>query len=250
MKLLLAFAAFSLATAAQAAEVTLRDAPSAHGAKITLGDLFDGAGAGASVAVAPAPAAGGQAVLDASAVQSAAKRAGLDWANAEGRRRIMVAASAEVGAGRAAAKGKHAQALAYARNINAGEIVSASDLVWSDEAVASADALSDADAAIGKAAKRPLRQGSAVAAHDLGAPRVIKRDEIVQVAFEDGGISLSMQAKALSDAGVGDLIQLLNLTSKKTLEAVASGPGRAVVGPAADILKAQAINPALRLAAR
>ncbi len=245
---------WALASPAHAADVTLRAAPAAAG-RITLGDLFDGAGQASGVFVAPAGPAGGQAVLDAGAVQMAAKRAGLDWANAEGRRRIVVASVAAAPApppgasARAAPGGKRRQALAYARNLNAGDMVSASDLVWSDAAVAPGDAPSDPDAAIGKAARRPLREGAAVALHDLASPRVIKRDDVIDVAFEDEGISLVLQAKALGDAAIGDTVAVQNLASKKTLAAVASGPGRAVVGPAAEALKAAPFD-AYRLASR
>ncbi len=250
--LALILAAF--ATSAAAADVTLRDAPTAAG-KVTLGDLFEGAGQASGVFVAAAGPTGGQAVLDAGAVQMAAKRAGLTWANSEGRRRIVVASVAAAptstsgSAPHAARGGKRQQALAYARNLNAGDMVSASDLVWSDEAVAPGDAPSDADAAIGKAARRPLREGSAVAMHDLASPRVIKRDDLIDVAFEDDGITLVLQAKALADAAVGDTVPVQNTVSKKTLAAVASGPGRAVVGPAAEALKSAPFD-AYRLASR
>ena len=243
---LVAAAAFALP--ARAAELELRTVMQAHGARITLGDLFEGAGAASSIVVGQAPPAGGQAVLDAGAVQVAARQAGLAWANSEGRRRLIVA-SADADRPTAAKGGakRAAQVLAYARNLNAGEIVQASDLVWSGEALAPPDAVADADQAIGKAAKRALRQGAAAAAHDLGAPRVIKRDDVVQVAFEEGGISLTLAGKAMGDAAVGESVTILNPASKKPLDAVASGPGRAVVGPAAEALRAQAF-PNLRLA--
>jgi flagella basal body P-ring formation protein FlgA len=260
MRLILALGCLLIAAApaaARAADVALKPAPASHGAAIRLGDLFDGAGAAADEVVAPAAAPGGQAVLDAARVQVAAKRAGLIWANPEGRRRVVVEALGEAASGpaaapaaaRAAAPRGRRQALAYSRNLNPGELIAASDLLWSDEAVAPGDAPADADAVIGKAARRPLRAGAAVALHDLASARLIKRDDLVAVAFDDGGISLILQARALGEGGLGDTLQLVNLQSKKVLEAVVTGPDKAVVGPAADRLKAQTYDP-LHLAAR
>ena len=262
---LLALTLLAAPAAALAADVALKGSPASHGAAITLGDLFEGAGAASDDVVAPAAQPGQQAVLTAAVVQVAARRAGLSWDNPTGQRRIMVDS---LGGGRAApeplptatsarprvhtaatAPRRSNQALSYARNINAGELLAASDIVWSDEAVAPGDAPSDADAVIGKAAKRPLRAGSAVGLHDLGSPKVIKRDELVQVAFEDDGVSLVLQAKALAEAGVGDTLTLVNVSSKKVLEAVCTGPGKAVVGPAAEALKSRAFDP-VRLASR
>ena len=233
---------------AAAAELTLKTVMQASGPRITLGDIFEGAGAARTVVVGSAPA-GGQAVLDAAQVQVAARRAGLAWANAEGRRRIIVASAdkdARTVASPARPSGR-AQVLAYARNINMGELVVASDLVWSDQAVAPLDAFADAEQAIGKAARRPLRMGAGAAQHDLGAPRVIRRDEMVQVAFAEDGVSLTLTGKALGDAAVGESVSILNPVSRKTLEATASGPGRALVGPAAERLRLQAF-PNLQLA--
>lgn len=214
--------------------VALRSAPTASGASVTLSDLFDGAaGAAGKVVVGAAPAAGMNAVLDAGRVQLLARQAGLDWANDLGVRRVVVAsgATAQRSSGRR-------QVLAYSRNINAGDIVQASDLRWSDEAVAGPNTASDADAVIGQAARRPLREGMAVQNSDLAAPMVVHRDEMISVAFDAGGISLVLQGKALKDAAVGDSVQVLNPQSKKIIEAVAAGPGKAVVGPRAERLKA------------
>lgn len=238
-------------TALAGTPVALRAQPVAHGA-VTIADLFDGAGLVGAVVVAPAPAPGLNAVLDAARVQAVARAAGLDWDNAAGLRRIVVAsaAGASLDGARAVARttAARSQALAYAHNIGAGEIVGPSDLVWSDGVVAPLDAPGDPDLVIGQAARRPLRAGAAVMRTDLAQPVAVHRDETVSVAFDAGGVSLVLQAKALKDAGVGDVVQVQNPTSKKIIEAVVSAPGQAVVGPRADALKAQALSSSVRTA--
>ena len=90
---------------------------------------------------------------------------------------------------------------------------------------------------IGKAAKRPLRAGSVVLAHDYGSAVVIKSGDLVTVTYDADGVSLTLQGKAMASAGVGETLAVQNTQSKKIVQAVVSGPGQAVVGPAADRLK-------------
>ena len=198
---------------------------------VTLGDIFDGAGPAAAVPVATR--AGASVMLNAQAVRLAALRAGLNWANAEGLRQIVVTA----GAPAAVASRGNVEVLTWARSIATGELVQPQDLVWAKAAMAPADAPADAEAVIGLAAKRPLRAGAAVAARDVSAPLVVKANETVTLTFESGGVSLSLQAKALSAGAVGETINVQNVTSKKTVQAVVTGPGQAAVGPQADELK-------------
>jgi len=61
---------------------------------------------------------------------------------------------------------------------------------------------------------------------------------VVTVSFASEGISLSLEGKAMSAAGVGELLNVQNTASKKIIQAVVTGPGQAVVGPAAATLKA------------
>src|SRR4051794_18321394 len=119
-RLLPLIAALSLAAPALAgAPVTLKAAPVDADGTVTLGDLFDSAGAAANIAVAAKP--GASVVLDAGLVQALARRAGLEWPNAEGYRRLIVRTAAPVDAG-VTAKG-NVEVLAYARNLNAGEVL-------------------------------------------------------------------------------------------------------------------------------
>jgi flagella basal body P-ring formation protein FlgA len=142
------------------------------------------------------------------------------------------------------------QVLAYAHSLNAGDIVQPQDLVWSREAVAGGDAPRDPDAVIGMAVRRPLREGDAVSLRDVAAPLVIKKDDVISVTFTTSGVSLSLQAKALTDAAAGQSLSVMNTASKKIIQAVAAAPGQAVVGPEADQLKAAARLSPARIALR
>ncbi len=203
---------------------------------VTLGDLFEGAGAASRVVLANRT--GASLVLDAAAVQAVARRAGLEWANPDSLHKIVVrGAMLNAAANAGAVQAGNVEVLTYARSLSAGEVVQPTDLVWVKLAAAPNDAPRDADAVIGQAAKRPLRAGASVSNRDVGAAQVIKAGDIMTVTYEDDGISLSLQGKAMTAAGVGETVSVQNTASKKVIQALATGPGQAVVGPSADALK-------------
>jgi flagella basal body P-ring formation protein FlgA len=111
-------------------------------------------------------------------------------------------------------------------------------MVWGKAAGAPSDAPRDADAVIGMAARRPLREGASVSLRDVTPQQVIKAGEMVQITWSSGGITLSLQGRAMSAAAVGQTFNVQNPVSKKLIEAVATAPGQAVTGPEAQRLKA------------
>jgi flagella basal body P-ring formation protein FlgA len=244
--LALAFAAPAMA----AQSVELRPDAAAHGGRVTLADLFDGAGAAGDVTLATGVQPGGQVVLGAGRVQAAAAAHGLDWANPQGLKVVILMADvrpasllAEAPAGAAAAR--EAGALTWARTLQAGEVVQPDDLVWA-RAVAPPGAPREPRVLLGQAARRQLRAGDAASFSDVTAPQVIRKDDVVQVTYEAEGMKLTLEGRAVTGAALGQNVSVLNPASKKTIEAVASGPGQALVGPEADRLKAAArANPAL-----
>ncbi len=241
MAAILALASLMAAPAAFADQpVRLRGEPSARG-PITLGDLFDNAGAAAPVVIGTPAPVGQSAVLDAGAVQRLARQHGLDWDNAGGLRRIMVLSVANA----SEHAGHTVEALTYSRNLMAGDVIQPGDLGYSEvpNFATAASAPRDAQDVIGKMAARPLRAGSPVSLRDIAAPLVIKRDDVVQVAYQSDGVNLTMQGTALAAAAVGDPVSVLNTTSKKIIQAVASGPDQAVVGPEAQRLRAASASP-------
>lgn len=245
--LALSLAALLIASPALAGQaVSLRSDTTDADGRITLGELFDGAGAASDQVVAAR--LGPTAVLDAGAVQIAARRAGLDWTNANGVRRIIVRQGADSNGGPAGASRGNVEVLAYARSLATGEIVQPEDLIWAKAAASPSDAPRDADALIGMTVKRPLRQGAAASLRDVSTPMVVKAGDIVAVTYEDAGVALTLQGKAMSAAAIGESLMVQNTASKKIIETVVTGPGSAAVGPQAMRLKAN--RNTLRYAAR
>ncbi|MDB5441032.1 MAG: flagellar basal body P-ring formation protein FlgA [Caulobacteraceae bacterium] len=237
------------ATSALAAPVTLRANPTDADGKVTLGELFDGAtGPAADVVVAARPMA--SVTLDAATVASVARRNGLDWANPTGLLRIVVrqgvetlpaSAPAATPTAAPAVAAKGVDVLVYAASLNAGEVITADNLVWAKMLAAPVGALKDADSLIGKVAKRPLRAGLAASAADGTAPMVIKAGDTVAVVWSSGAVTVTLQAKALAPAAVGQSFNVQNPTSKKVIQAVALAPGKAVTGPDAQSVLSSAL---------
>ena len=224
--------------------VTLRSELVDGNGQVTLSDLFDNTGSAGNVMVANGVEPGRNQVLDATQVQRLAQRYGLDWSNSTGLRRLIVRSGLEAAptaqAVRPAATARSASAamtevLTYSRSLSSGDIIQAEDLTYSQVLVQAvpSDAPRSADDVIGLSVKRPLRTGQAVSTRDLLAPLVIRRDDLVQVIYRDGSIVLSLEAKAMGNAAVGELFTLQNTSSKKSIEAVATGPGKALIGPEA-----------------
>jgi len=243
---LLLAASPALTGPAFAGPVSLKANPVDDDGRVTLGDVFDNAGSAANVAIASR--AGPSVVFEAGQLQGLALRAGLQWSNPQGLRRVVVRQGAttapavpstgsSVLAARATAPraGATAEVLTYARSLSAGDVIQPEDVSWTtvQSHLVPSGAPQDADQVIGLSAKRALRAGGAVAARDLASPQVIARNDMVEVAFISGGVRLTVTGKATRNAAVGEPVPVLNLTSNRTIDAVATGPGQAVAGPAA-----------------
>jgi flagella basal body P-ring formation protein FlgA len=234
-RLTAAFASALAATSALAAQpVTLKANPVDADGTITLAEVFDGTRSEAVVGAGPQP--GAAVVLDAGRLQTAARAAGLAWANPAGVRRVVVRSASSAGVPPGSGVGHH-EVLTYSRSLNAGEMVAAEDLTWAAAPRGPVDAPGDAEAVIGLQLRKPVRAGTAVAARDLGAAWVIAKNDPVTVQYRAGRVSLTLQGKAMGAAAVGEPVRVVNVSSKTVVEAVAVGPGRAVVGPAAETLR-------------
>ena len=118
------------------------------------------------------------------------------------------------------------------RPVERGELLNASDLTVVRRPKAEAGAvLTDMSAAAGLAARHALRPGQPLAAGDLMKPEIVQRNDTVTIVYQAPGLLLTLRGQAQEAGALGDTINVLNVESKRTMQAVIAGPDRVAVGP-------------------
>jgi flagellar basal body P-ring formation protein FlgA len=119
------------------------------------------------------------------------------------------------------------------RGLNRGEAVKEGDVVMERrprEAVA-ADAQASGTAILGEVAQHPLPAGTALRISDTAPPELVARGESVTIVYETASVSLSMRGLANEGGRMGAVVNVVNVASKKVLQATVVGPGRVSVSP-------------------
>jgi flagella basal body P-ring formation protein FlgA len=118
-----------------------------------------------------------------------------------------------------------------ARPLARGEIVRRSDIAIErrPKSEAGSDTVGDAGRAVGLSLRRALRVGQILRQADLMRPELVQRNESVTLVFEVPGIMLTSRAKALETGAEGDVISVLNVQSKRTVQGTVTGLGTVTV---------------------
>ena len=85
------------------------------------------------------------------------------------------------------------------------------------------------DRAIGMQARKQLRAGQAIRASDLAKPDLVQRDQPVTLIYETAGLYLTVRGKAIEAGTEGDVVNVLNLQSKRTVTGTVVGRGQVSV---------------------
>jgi flagella basal body P-ring formation protein FlgA len=114
------------------------------------------------------------------------------------------------------------------RALNRGDIVKQSDIAFERRPKSEFNSEPPAQAAeiLGLAAKRPVRAGQPLRAADLMKPEVVKKNDIVMMRYEVPGIVLTLRGQALDNGTEGDVVNVLNIQSKRTIQGTVTGPGQ------------------------
>lgn len=120
-----------------------------------------------------------------------------------------------------------ADVLVAKRIIPANAIISADDIQFRD--IASSGGVTNPDDIIGMEARKALFAGRPILPSDVGIPAVVERNQIVQLIFDRGGLVIKTDGRALDRAGPGDMIRVMNLTSRTTVTARIDTAGVAYV---------------------
>jgi flagellar basal body P-ring formation protein FlgA len=82
---------------------------------------------------------------------------------------------------------------------------------------------------------RPIENARAAsaAAFRQGAPgrvqAAIRANDAVTLTYQTGGVRLTLRGRAISAAGIGETVRVLNIQSNRTVDAIVDGPGAARV---------------------
>ena len=114
------------------------------------------------------------------------------------------------------------------RALPAGAIIKDSDLTIErlPKQKVAGETLGTAHDAIGLALRSAARAGQPLRRTDLMKPQAVHRDDNVTLVYEVPGILLTTRGKALEAGAEGDVINVLNLQSKRTIQGTVMGPNR------------------------
>jgi flagellar basal body P-ring formation protein FlgA len=110
------------------------------------------------------------------------------------------------------------------RDVDRSEVLKSSDVVAQRRP--RAEVGGDAAArpfAIGMQMRRQLRAGQPLRASDLAKPDLVQRDDNVTLIYESAGLYLTSRGKAMESGTDGDVVNVLNLQSKRTVSGVVVG---------------------------
>jgi flagella basal body P-ring formation protein FlgA len=143
-----------------------------------------------------------------------------------------------------------AEAAVVIRPLARGEVIKRTDVAIERRRKSELhnDPVGPNDAVIGMAARQPLRAGQVLRRADMMKPELVQRNETVTLVFEVPGIRLTMRGKALESGAEGDLVSVLNVQSKRTIQGTVAGHNLVVVQsnapPAPRTTAASLIQPA------
>jgi flagella basal body P-ring formation protein FlgA len=116
------------------------------------------------------------------------------------------------------------EAAVLARSVERNEILKSSDVIT--ERRPKAEVGGDAvvrNRAVGMQMRKQLRAGQVLKVADLAKPDLVQRDENITLIYESTGLYLTIRGKALEGGTEGDVVNVLNLQSQRTVSGVVIG---------------------------
>jgi len=121
-------------------------------------------------------------------------------------------------------------AVVLTRNVDRSDLLKSADIVI--ERRTKAEVGNDAasrEQSLGMQMRRPMHAGQPLRTADLLKPDLVQRDQSVTVIYESPGLYLTTRGKALDNGTEGDVVNVLNLQSKRTVTGIVSGRGQVTI---------------------
>ena len=115
--------------------------------------------------------------------------------------------------------------------IERGAVITDADveMVRKAKSEARGDVMNEEKPVIGQEVRRAVREGQVLRSGDLAEPQIVKRSQMVTIIHQVGALTLTASGQAMRDATRGETVQVMNIQSKRVLQAVATGPNQVTV---------------------
>jgi flagellar basal body P-ring formation protein FlgA len=125
------------------------------------------------------------------------------------------------------------EAAVLTRSVERSEVLKSGDVVTErrPKAEVGGDAATR-QRAVGMQMRKAVRAGQALKVADLAKPDLVQRDENVTLIYETAGLYLTVRGKAIEAGTEGDVVNVLNLQSKRTVSGVVIGRAQVAISVA------------------
>lgn len=113
--------------------------------------------------------------------------------------------------------------LVAARNLAAGSIVAEEDVTPVAQDIPGAARLPAQ--VVGQEIRHVVYAGRPLMLADLGAPTLVQRNQIVQLVYRRGGLTILTEGRAMDRGGAGEIIRAINTGSHQTVRALVGVDG-------------------------
>ncbi|WP_323035456.1 flagellar basal body P-ring formation chaperone FlgA [Pararhodobacter sp.] len=126
------------------------------------------------------------------------------------------------------ASAAQADVLLAARTMRAGTAIGPGDVIL-DSGTAPLGAATLLDEAIGQETRVTLYAGRPIPLASLGPPALVERNQLVTLMFQQGGLNIRADGRALGRGAEGDEVRIMNLGSRSTVFGIVAGPALVIV---------------------
>jgi flagella basal body P-ring formation protein FlgA len=126
-----------------------------------------------------------------------------------------------------------AEAVELLHPLARGEVIKSADVVMRriPRVQVTPETITDLKQAIGLAARGTINPGRPLRSSELTKPQVVQRNDNVTIVYRVPGLMLAVRGKANDSGAEGDMIDVLNMQSNRTVRGTIIGPGQVAVTP-------------------
>ncbi len=92
-------------------------------------------------------------------------------------------------------------------------------------------AATTADQVVGQALRVAVQAGRPLRADDLTEPEIVARNQLIKLHYAQGGMTIAAGGRALDAGAIGQMVRVMNLSSRGTVQGVVLPDGSVRVAP-------------------